>query len=140
MDSSHRSFVPKCIHIVVQLFEKLPRPVCEAERPVLSRYYMPFRFQLVQVAPQSLDTRCVTFFLVTSDFCCATLYITVRLAKRLVCSLSPRRPIFIPRESTWGLAVDCHSGQLFFQLFSVASVTYHSIKAPNSSVSGGLVQ
>ena len=27
MDSSHRSFVPKCIHIVVQLFEKLPRPV-----------------------------------------------------------------------------------------------------------------
>jgi len=139
MDSSHRSFVPKCIHIVVQLFEKLPRPVHEADRPVLSGCYMPFHFQLVRVAPHSLDNRCVTFSLVENYFCCATLYITVRLAKRLVCSLSPRRPIFIPRESTWGLAVDCHSGQLFFQLFSVASVRYHSTKTPNS-VSGGLVQ
>jgi len=140
MDSSHRSFVPKCIHIVVQLFEKLPCPVYEADRPVLSWSYMPFRFQLVRVTPQSLDNQCVKFFVVENDFCCATLYITVRLAKRLVCSFSPRRPIFIPRESTWGLAVDCHSGQLFFQLFSVACVRYHSTNTPHSSVSGGLVQ
>jgi hypothetical protein len=140
MDSSHRSFALKCIHIVVQLFEKLPLPVYEADRPILSWCYMPFRFQLVRVAPKSLDTRCVTFSLVASDFCCATLYITVRLAKRLVCSLSPRRPIFIPKESTWGLAVDCHSGQPFFQLFSVVSVRYHSTKTPDSSVSGGMVQ
>jgi len=36
MDSSHRSFVPKCIHIVVELFEKLPGSVYEADRPVLA--------------------------------------------------------------------------------------------------------
>lgn len=90
-------------------------PVYEADRPVLSWCYMPFRFLLVRVAPQSLDNRCVTFSLVENDFCCATLYVIVRLAKWLVCGLSPRRPIFIPRESTWGLAVDCHSGQLFFR-------------------------
>jgi len=36
MDSSHRSFALKCIHIVVQLSEKLSLPVYEADRPVLS--------------------------------------------------------------------------------------------------------